>query len=216
MAVATYTKSGTKSATPAKLDKSIFGLEVKSHQLLKDAYVIYLGNQTASTAKTKHRGEVSGGGSKPWRQKGTGRARFGSSRNPIWRGGGSAFGPTGTQNSKRSLNQKAKQQALKQALSLAAKEDKVKVIESLAVANGKVREILSILKKIDATDRTILITTSTDDKLKRSVRNISNVDLVASETLNVADVLNADNIVITKEALETLQSRLVKPAEASK
>src|SRR6476646_11135064 len=98
MAVATYTKSGTKAATPAKLDKAVFGLEVKNHQLLKDAYLTYLANGRDNNAIAKKRGEVSGGGRKPWRQKGTGNARFGSSRNPIWTGGGVAFGPTGNEN----------------------------------------------------------------------------------------------------------------------
>src|SRR6266446_341125 len=116
MAVATYTKSGTKATDPAKLDKAIFGLEVKNQQLLKDAYLSHLANGRTNNAVAKRRGEVRGGGRKPWRQKGTGNARFGSSRNPIWRGGGVAFGPTGLENYTRKLNIGAKRTALRQAL----------------------------------------------------------------------------------------------------
>ena len=93
MAVATYTKAGAKASTPAKLDKTVFGVDAKNHQLLKDAYLAYLAGGRDNNAVTKKRGEVRGGGRKPWRQKGTGNARFGSSRNPIWRGGGVALCP---------------------------------------------------------------------------------------------------------------------------
>ncbi|MGH7238265.1 MAG: 50S ribosomal protein L4, partial [Candidatus Saccharimonadales bacterium] len=88
MPISTFTKSGAKAVTPAKLDKAIFGVEVRNHELLKSAYDAYLANGRSNLATTKTRGQVRGGGKKPWRQKGTGRARFGSSRNPIWRGGG--------------------------------------------------------------------------------------------------------------------------------
>src|SRR5690554_5322771 len=98
MSVATYTKSGTKATTPAKLDKSVFGVETNNHELLKLAYTAYLANGRDNLAVTKTRTQVNGGGRKPWRQKGTGRARTGSSRNPIWRGGGIVFGPTGEEN----------------------------------------------------------------------------------------------------------------------
>ena len=98
MAVSTYTASGSKASTPAKLSKEVFGVEVANHQLLKQAYEAYLANGRDNLALTKKRGDVSGGGKKPWKQKGTGRARFGSSRNPIWRGGGIVFGPNGNEN----------------------------------------------------------------------------------------------------------------------
>src|ERR1700756_2254078 len=108
MAVATYTKAGTKATNPAKLDKAVFGVEAKNHELLKAAYTAYLANGRANLATTKTRGLVRGGGRKPWRQKGTGRARFGSSRNPIWRGGGITFGPTGHENFSKQLQNKGK------------------------------------------------------------------------------------------------------------
>src|ERR1700759_440501 len=114
MAVDTYTKAGAKAATPAKLDKAVFGVEIKNHQLLKDAYLAYLAGGRTNDAVAKKRGQVRGGGRKPWRQKGTGNARFGSTRNPIWRGGGVAFGPTGNENYTRKLSTSAKRQALRQ------------------------------------------------------------------------------------------------------
>src|SRR6185437_12915070 len=133
MAVATYTKAGAKATTAVTLDKKVFGLKVTNHQLLKEAYLAYLGNGRTAAARTKKRGEVSGGGKKPWRQKGTGNARFGSSRNPIWRGGGIAFGPTGEQNYAAKLSVQAKRQALRQALSLAAASDKITVIDDIVI-----------------------------------------------------------------------------------
>src|SRR3990167_10650423 len=128
MSVATYTKSGTKSASPATLDKKVFGVEVANQELIHKTYLAYLAGGRANFAKTKRRGEVRGGGQKPWRQKGTGRARFGSSRNPIWTGGGVAFGPTGNENYVLNLSNQTKRQALKQALTLAAKENRIKII----------------------------------------------------------------------------------------
>src|SRR5687767_4981175 len=107
MPVQTYTSKGTKATTPVKLDKEVFGIEVTSHQLLKDVYTAYLANGRRNLAVTKTRGLVSGGGKKPWKQKGTGRARFGSSRVPIWRGGGITFGPTGNENYSKNINIKA-------------------------------------------------------------------------------------------------------------
>jgi large subunit ribosomal protein L4 len=108
MAVSTYTGAGVKATTPAKLSKEIFAVEVKNHQLLKQAYEAYLANGRDNLAVTKTRGLVSGGGRKPWKQKGTGRARFGSSRNPIWRGGGIVFGPTGEENYTKKISTTSK------------------------------------------------------------------------------------------------------------
>ena len=106
MSTPTFTKSGNKATTSAKLNKDIFDVEVKSHSLLKQAYIAYQANGRKNLAKTLKRGEVSGGGKKPWKQKGTGRARFGSIRVPIWRGGGIVFGPLGKENYSKTLTVK--------------------------------------------------------------------------------------------------------------
>jgi large subunit ribosomal protein L4 len=204
MAVATYTKSGAKATTPAKLDEKVFGVEVKDHELLKRAYLAYLANGRENFAVAKKRGEVSGGGAKPWRQKGTGRARVGSSRNPIWRGGGAAFGPTGEENYTHKINTKAKRTALRQALSLAAKEDRIKIIETFDCPDGKVKPTLSLLKKIDSGRSALLVVSVKDKLVERATRNVSNLKVVQAKYLQVFDLLNADSVVIDKKALDMI------------
>ena len=208
MSVPTYTKSGTKAATPAKLNKTIFGLEVKSHQLLKDAYLSYQAGSRQGGAKAKTRGDVRGGGRKPWRQKGTGNARFGSSRNPIWRGGGAAFGPTGEENFNRKLSTQSKRQALKQALSLAAKADKIKVIENFTSTDGKSKSAAALLSKIGADNSVLLVVAQRDPQVERATRNLASVKTVQDPYLSVFEVLNADQIIITKDALQSIDGFL--------
>lgn len=204
MAVATYTKAGAKAATPAKLDKSVFGVEVKNHDLLKEAYVAYLANGRMNLAVAKKRGEVSGGGRKPWKQKGTGRARFGSSRNPIWTGGGVAFGPTGNENYKKQMNVKAKRQAIRQALSL--KADNVIVIEDVKAA--KTNEFAKLLDKVGANKNVLIVVDNKAPELVLASRNIASAKLVSAKYLNVFDVLNADSIVFTTAALNVVSEWL--------
>src|SRR6476661_8284352 len=144
MSVPTFTKSGAKATTPAKLDKAVFAVMPENHELLKLAYSAYLANGRENLAVTKTRGLVSGGGKKPWKQKGTGRARFGSSRVPLWRGGGITFGPTGNENYSHKLNLKAKRQALRQALSLASTSGKISVIETFESKEGKVKPTIAL------------------------------------------------------------------------
>ena len=208
MAVETFTKSGTKASTPAKLDKSVFGLKVENQQLLKDAYLAYLSNNRANLARTKKRGEVRGGGAKPWRQKGTGRARAGSIRSPIWRGGGVTFGPTGSENYSRKINTKAKRLALRQALSLAAEDGRIKVVDSFNFADGKVKTAQKLLTKIKAEGNTLLVLEQKDPVVERATRNLQNVGLVQATYLTVFDILNANSIVITKKALEQIEGWL--------
>jgi large subunit ribosomal protein L4 len=208
MAVVTYTKSGAKASTPLKLDKQIFGVEVKDHQLLKDAYLSYLAGGRTNNAVTKRRGEVRGGGRKPYRQKGTGNARFGSTRNPIWRAGGVAFGPTGNENYTRQLNTAAKHTALRQALSLAAKEERIKVIDSFVVAGGKTKSAAALLKKLGANDSTLLVVANKEEATTKAVRNIASLKMVSANYLNVFDVSNANQLIIEKPALDIISTWL--------
>jgi large subunit ribosomal protein L4 len=210
MAVATFTKSGTKATTPAKLDKKVFGQDVKSHELLKSAYLSYLAEGRSAAAKTKKRGEVRGGGRKPWRQKGTGNARFGSSRNPIWRGGGIAFGPTGNENHTISINSKAKNQAVRQALSLAATEDRVKVVETFGALNGKTKDMVKFLAKIEATGNVLCVVSKKIHDEEKATRNIPNLIVSGAMYLNVYDILNADTVVISKDSLDVINEWLGK------
>jgi large subunit ribosomal protein L4 len=208
MSVATFTKTGTKATSPAKLDKAIFGVDVPNHELLKQAYVGYLANGRIGSAQTKKRGDVRGGGKKPWRQKGTGRARFGSSRNPIWRGGGIVFGPTGDENYKQSLTTRSKRTALKQALSLAADAKKLHVIESLEFTDGKTSTAVKIIQKMGLTGNILLVTTEKPESLVRATRNISYVQVVNAKYLTVFNTLNADQIVVTQGSLKIISDWL--------
>lgn len=200
----TYTKAGAKATTAAKLSKAVFDVTTDNHSLLKDAYAAYLANGRDNYAQVKTRGLVSGGGRKPWKQKGTGRARFGSSRNPIWRGGGIVFGPTGEENYTKKMNTKAKRLAIRQALSLAAASKKIVVIESVTSKDGKTSELANLLNKIGANRRTLLAVDNKDDMLVRASRNLTDVKLVQANYLNVYDILNADTIVLTNAALDVV------------
>src|SRR5690349_14772891 len=208
MSVATFTKTGTKASVAAKLDKKVFGVEVKSHDLLKQAYVAYLANGRSNDTHIKTRGDVSGGGKKPWRQKGTGRARFGSTRNPIWRGGGIAFGPTGNENYSIKVNVNAKRQALRQALSLAASENRVNVIETFECKEGKIAQTKKLLDKMDATGSVLIVVSVKDDLTERATRNLPKVKVVQASYLNVYDILNADRIVISEKSLAIISEWL--------
>ena len=208
MATATYTKTGTKATTPAKLDAAVFSIEVSNHELVKQAYVTYLANGRENLAKTKTRGLVSGGGKKPWKQKGTGRARFGSSRVPIWRGGGITFGPTGLENYSKNMNVKAKRLAVRQALSLANTAGKIKVVESFTAMDKKTSEMVNFLSKVEASGRVVCVVDKKDPAKELATRNIQKLQVVGAKNLNVYDILNADSIIFSKNALSIVSEWL--------
>lgn len=208
MATPTFTKTGTKAATGAKLDAKVFGVEIKNHELLKLAYDAYLANGRENLAVVKTRGLVSGGGRKPWKQKGTGRARFGSSRNPIWRGGGIVFGPTGEENYSKQINVKAKRTALRQALTMASQDDRIKVIETFETKEGKTAETVKLLGKIEATGRILIVVSDKDELVERATRNLQQVKAIHASYLNVYDVVNADSIILSEKALALVTEQL--------
>ena len=208
MAVTTYTSSGSKATTPAKLSDEVFGVEITNHELLKSAYDAYLANSRENLAVTKTRGLVSGGGRKPWKQKGTGRARFGSSRNPIWRGGGIVFGPTGNENYSKKLPTATKRVAIRQALSLAAANNGISVIDTFECKEGKTSEAVKLLKKIGAERSVLLVVNEKEDLVIRATRNLQEIKVVQANYLNVFDILNAHQIVVTKKALEMVEEWL--------
>lgn len=209
-APATFTKAGAKTTTAAKLDKAVFGVSPDNHELIKAAYVMYLANGRNNLAVTKTRGLVRGGGKKPWKQKGTGRARFGSIRVPIWRGGGITFGPTGQENYSKQMNTKARRLAVRQALSLAADAGKVIVIEDLVSKAGKTAEVAKLLAKIGAEGTVLIVMAQPSPELARACRNLPRVKLVSTHYVNVYDVLNADKIVFSKAALDAATKRLAQ------
>jgi large subunit ribosomal protein L4 len=198
----------TTAPTVAKLPKEVFDVEVKNHELLKLAYDAYLANARLASATTKTRGEVRGGGKKPWKQKGTGRARFGSSRNPIWRGGGIVFGPLGNENYKIKISTQSKRQAIRQALTLANQEKKVVVLDFKPT--GKTADAVKFFEDNKLTRKTLLVVDEKTPALLRSTNNIQNVLLVSTKYLSVYHILNADNIVLSAGSLPTLKSWLVK------
>lgn len=198
----------TTTAKTATLPAEIFDIEVKNHELLKLAYDSYLANNRTASATTKTRGDVRGGGKKPWKQKGTGRARFGSSRNPIWRGGGIVFGPLGNENYKKNISTAAKRQAIRQALSLAKAAGKVHVLD--VTTTGKTKEMVDFLEKNKLTRKVLMAVDEKTPELIRATSNLQNVHLVNATYLTVFHILNADNIVLSKATLPILKSWLVK------
>lgn len=202
-----YTKTGAKSEQKVTLPKDIFEVEVKNYDLLKQAYLRHLSNGRTARATTKTRAEVRGGGRKPWRQKGTGRARVGSIRSPIWRGGGITFGPTGEQNFVKQLPTKAKRAALRQALSLASQDGKIIALETFET-NGKVKETVALLAKLGAADNTLILVSERDDLVDRATRNLPAVKAAQVQKLTVYHVLNADHLIISSQSLEILKDWL--------
>lgn len=197
----------------AELNKDVFGLDVQNHELLKTAYDAYLANSRSSHAKTLKRGEVRGGGKKPWKQKGTGRARFGSTRNPIWRHGGVAFGRTGEENFTKKLSKNAKKTAVRQALSL-KNADKAIIIDGIATT-GKTKEVAKKLHDLGLADKNVLMVVSEKaPEVLRATNNIANLKLVRATYLNVFDILNADAIVFSETALKDTENWLLDKEEA--
>ena len=188
----------------AKLNKDVFGLSVENHELVKLAYDAYLANSRSSHAKTLKRGEVRGGGKKPWKQKGTGRARFGSTRNPIWRHGGVAFGRTGNENFTKKISKSAKLQAVRQALSMQNADKNIVVIDTFACPKGQVKETMAMLEKnkIDAKQNILLVVSEKDELVLRATNNVANMKVVRPTYLNVFDIMNADAIVFGDAALK--------------
>ena len=204
-----------ESTKPAKaaLPKSVFEVDVPNHELLKLAYDAFLANSRQASATTKTRGEVRGGGKKPGKQKGTGRARFGSTRNPIWRHGGIVFGPRGNENYSKKLSKTSKHVALRQALTL-ANQDK-KILVSDIKTTGKTAEVAKFLaaKKCSEKDRVLLVVDEKTPELMRATNNLANALLVRAQYLSVYYILNADKIVITPAAVKAVEAWLAKEAK---
>lgn len=207
MKVPTFTKTGSKATTEATLDKAVFGRDV-SPELLKAAYTRTLANFRQGTAKTKTRGFISGGGRKPWRQKGTGRARTGSIRNPLWRGGGTIFGPTGEQNYSVSMPKKAIRASIAQALSLKAQAKVVHVIESFVVDTGKTKDAVAYMAKLKLEGKVLVVTDDLSVETRRAFSNIETVKLTRTSALTAYDVLNADVVLLSKDATGALSEWL--------
>jgi large subunit ribosomal protein L4 len=181
----------------------------KGTQAVHDTVVAYQAAQRMGTACTKTVGDVAGTNRKPWRQKGTGRARAGSFRSPLWRGGGVVFGPKPRDFSKK-VNAKTKQLALRKALSERLKAGDVMVVDDLKLASPKTKDFISVLFALDVDGTALFVSQDIDKNLTLASRNVPNVTLATSETLNTYDVLRPDKLVFTKSAFEKVEARLSK------
>lgn len=191
-----------KEVGTIELNDSVFATEFNEH-VVHQAVVQYLANQRQGTKSTKTRAEVRGGGRKPWRQKGTGRARQGSIRSPQWTGGGVVFAPKSRDFSFK-LNKKVKRLALKSVLSAKVATGKIVVLDELTLENGKTKEMIAVLKNINV-EKALIVIDNNDKKVMLSARNIQGVKTADVSTINVYDILKYESFVVTKDAVNKIQ-----------
>ena len=184
------------------LNDSVFAAKVNEH-LMHMAVVLQLANNRQGTQKAKTRAEVSGGGRKPWRQKGTGHARQGSTRAPQWKGGGVVFAPTPRDYSFK-MNKKEKRAALKSALTSKVQDSKLIVLDELTLDEIKSKKIVEIVNNLHA-EKALIVLKEKDDKVMLSARNIPDVETALTNTINVYDVMKAGTVVLTKDAVKTIE-----------
>lgn len=206
VSVPVYNQLGEKISTVA-LKGEVFGVEVNK-TVMFDAVNVYRANMRQTTSKTKKRDEVSGGGKKPWRQKGTGRARAGSSRSPIWVGGGVVFGPTGDQNYKIQQNKKEHRLALKSALTLRVK-DGLKIVDTLELKDTKTKAFVEILTALKVEGRIMVVLPEIEDNVALSARNLANVTVTTPNNVSVYDLLNHQAVIMSKAAVKALEEVLI-------
>jgi large subunit ribosomal protein L4 len=204
MKVDFYTKTGTKK-DKVDLSKDVFGIE-PNEELLTQYIHVYKTNQRQGTSKVKTRSEVRGGGKKPWRQKGTGRARHGSIRSPIWVGGGVVHGPL-PKKWKLNFPRKMRVLAIKSSLAYKAKNEDIRVIEAPEIKKPSSQKVAKILDKMDLHGKVLFVQKKNDLALRKSFANLPSVECVLVETLNAYQVLLADTVVFTQEALEFLEKK---------
>ena len=187
-----------------ELDAKFFGVKVKP-EVVQQVVEIQMANSRTVLAHTKGRAEVRGGGKKPWKQKGTGRARHGSSRSPIWVGGGVTFGPTKERNFEKSLNKKVKKLALQMVLADKLNHDRLILIKDLALTEGKTKLLASIIKKLPVTGKSTLIALDVkDEKIFLAARNLVKVNINGVANLNIVDVLKNEYFLLPVSAVEKL------------
>ena len=203
--VAVYTVAGQQTGD-LELNESVFGVEV-NEALIHQAVVMQLAAQRLGTHATKTRGLVRGGGRKPWKQKGTGRARSGSTRSPIWVGGGTVFGPTPRSYAFR-MPRKQRRLAIKCALSDKVQSGDFVVLENLDFAAPKTKDVVKMLNDFSVDKKVLLVTAETVENVEKSSRNIPGVKAISSCGLNVYDILNHNKLFITKDAITRIEEVL--------
>lgn len=188
------------------LDASVFAVEA-NNQCMFDAVQVEQSNARQATAKTLVRHEVSGGGKKPWRQKGTGRARAGTTRSPIWVGGGTVFGPVGNQNYKISQNKKEHTLAVKSALSLKVKEGFV-VVDEIKFADKKTKSFVAMLDALKVGNKVLVVVDEISEDVCAASRNVGYAKVVSADNVSVVDLLNVDTVVMSKAAVKEVEEAL--------
>ena len=205
---ASVVNTSNKPVGNLDLNESVYLYPVKE-PLIKEFVLLTLANKRLGLASTKNRKIVSGGGIKPWKQKGTGRARAGSTRSPIWKGVGTIFGPTNEVNYKKDMPKKARKAAIKSALSHLLKEDKIVFVEDFELPSIKTKEMLSIFNNLGVKKGLLVLPTSNNDsKIIKSTRNLMNYKAVLVNLLNIIDLLKYEKIIITLKANEELERNL--------
>src|SRR3954467_1761930 len=200
-----FSQNGSK-VSEIELNETIFGIEPNQHVLF-EAVVMQRASLRQGTHKTKIRSEVAGGGRKPWKQKGTGRARQGSIRSPQWRGGGTVFGPTPRSYSYK-LPKKVRRLAIKSALSSKVLDENILVLESLVFDGPKTKDFKGVLQALSVESKALIVTADLDENVALSGRNIPGVTIVTADGINVLDVLNHDKLILTKAAVEKVEEVL--------
>ena len=193
------------------LSADVFGVAVVPsvvHEVLTGIQA----NSRSPWAHTKTRGEISGGGRKPWKQKGTGRARQGSTRSPQWRHGGVTFGPTSERDYTKKINKKQKEAALLMSLSDKVSSEKLLLVEGLTAKDGKTKAVVGLLGKLPVAGRTALVVSGRDESLSRATRNLKKVRLVSTASLSLVDILNAESVVMTPDAAKKIEAAHAKQA----
>jgi large subunit ribosomal protein L4 len=198
--------SGSK-VSDLTLNGEVFSIAPHSQSMF-DAAQVALSNARQSNAKSKTKSEVAGSGIKPWRQKGTGRARAGMKRSPVWVGGGVTFGPTGKENYVLGQNKKQYRLAFRSALSEKFLEKKLAIVDDLAFKNGKTKEALTMLKALKLTGKILLVGETLNDQVALAVRNLPKVMYVSRQQLSAVDIMNADVLVIAKPAVTKIEEVL--------
>lgn len=199
--LALYNQSGSQVGD-IELNDAVFGIEPNTH-VLHDAVVMQQASKRQGTHAVKNRSAVSGGGRKPWRQKGTGRARQGSIRSPQWVGGGVVFGPTPRSYAYK-LPKKVRRLALRSALSTKVKEESLTVLEGLTIEVPKTKEIIKLLAALNINGKALIVTNQKDEVVAKSASNLQNVKVLHASQINTLDILAYDRMIITKDAAESI------------
>ena len=190
-----------------KLDDNVWGI-TPNDQVVYEHINLFMANRRQGTHATKTRSDVSGGGRKPWRQKGTGNARQGSTRAPHWVGGGVVFGPSANRNYTKKMNKKERKLALKSALTYKANDKDIIVVDKFEAETNKTKDMLKALEGLNATGKTLIVTTELTENLILATRNIADVKLVLANELNTYDVLYVNKIIITEDAVKYVEEVL--------